>query len=135
MVLFSHAKFSEQVEESYIMTFDSQINLNKLETLIETPKRAIEFLTLAACETAKGSSRAALGLSGIAFKAGARSAMGTLWPVNEIADRELLDRFYRRLKETSIPKVKVLQRVQQEFITKGVPPHHWSPFLLIGNWL
>ncbi|MDF1881836.1 CHAT domain-containing protein, partial [Sulfurimonas sp. MAG313] len=41
----------------------------------------IEILSLSACQTAEGDDRSPLGLSGIALKSGARSVLGTLWPV------------------------------------------------------
>jgi CHAT domain-containing protein len=41
----------------------------------------LELLALGACETAAGDDRAALGLAGVAVKAGARSALATLWHI------------------------------------------------------
>ena len=54
--------------------------------------------------------RAALGLAGIAVKAGARSAIATLWTVNDPASAALVTEFYRQLENTEISKAQALQR-------------------------
>jgi len=100
-------------------------------------ERPIELLTLSACETAQGSDRAALGLAGVAVQAGARSALGTLWSVNDVAVAELVSEFYRQLHEQPVSKAVALQRAQLKFIADPSHRHpfYWSPLLLIGNWL
>ena len=60
-------------------------------------EQPLELLTLSACETAAGDDRAALGLAGVAIKAGARSALATLWSVNDEATTVLISEFYRHL--------------------------------------
>ena len=63
--------------------------MDRLEELIhigqfrETP---VELLTLSACQTALGDERAALGLAGVAIRAGARSALSTLWSVHDAVE-------------------------------------------------
>ncbi|MEH2332790.1 CHAT domain-containing protein [Nostoc sp.] len=39
----------------------------------------MELLVLSACKTATGDKRVALGLAGVAVRAGARSTLATLW--------------------------------------------------------
>ena len=51
---------------------------------------------LSACETATGDDRAALGLAGVALKAGARSAVASLWYVSDQASQALVIEFYTR---------------------------------------
>jgi CHAT domain-containing protein len=58
----------------------------------------LELLTLSACETAAGDDRAALGLAGIAIKAGARSALATLWNINDEASVDLVVDFTAGLR-------------------------------------
>ena len=45
----------------------------------------LELLVLSACETASGDEQAALGLAGVAMRSGARSAVGSLWPIPDEA--------------------------------------------------
>jgi CHAT domain-containing protein len=97
----------------------------------------IELLTLSACETAQGDDRAALGLAGVAVRAGARSALGTLWSVDDLAAAELITAFYRELRDAPVSKAVALQRAQREMIAdpNRRHPYYWSAFLLISNWL
>jgi CHAT domain-containing protein len=102
------------------------------------PPRAtpLELLILSACETASGDDRAALGLAGVALKAGARSALATLWYINDIASGELVAGFYRGLR-TGLSKAQALRQAQLSLADdpRYAHPAYWAPFLLIGNWL
>ncbi len=136
----SHGQFKSDPKESFVLTFDNKLNMNKLEQLISLSRfrdKPIELLTLSACQTAAGDDRAALGLAGIAVKAGARSAVATLWLINDLAASNLVSEFYRQLKETNTSKAQALRNAQIHLIsdTAYQHPYFWSPFLLIGNWL
>lgn len=97
----------------------------------------MELLTLSACQTAAGDDRAALGLAGVAVKAGARSALATLWFINDQATALLITEFYHQLRDPDLSKAKALQRAQLILLNdrRYQHPGYWSPFLLIGNWL
>ena len=97
----------------------------------------LDLLALSACETAEGDDRAALGLAGVAVKAGARSALATLWNVNDQAAAELIAEFYRQLRDPSVSRAAALQRAQVKILSDSRYDHAslWSPFLLINNWL
>ncbi len=136
----SHGHFKSDAQESFILSFDEKLNMNKLEQLIGLSRfreNPIELLTLSACQTAAGDDRAALGLAGIAIKAGARSAVATLWLINDQAASDLVAEFYHQLKETNASKAQALRNAQVHLIndTAYQHPYFWSPFLLIGNWL
>ena len=81
--------------------------------------------------------RAALGLAGVAVKAGARSAVATLWSVNDEASAGLIADFYRELKQPGVSRAVALQRAQVKLLSdpRYQHPGFWSPFLLINNWL
>jgi CHAT domain-containing protein len=51
-------------------------------------------MVLSACDTAEGDERAALGLAGVAVKAGARSVMASLWSVNDASTAKLVPLFF-----------------------------------------
>ena len=97
----------------------------------------LDLLTLSACETAAGDDRAALGLAGVAIKAGARSALATLWFINDKATSDLVIDFYRQLQDPSQSKAVALQKAQKQLIADAAYQHpgYWSPFLLLNNWL
>jgi CHAT domain-containing protein len=136
----SHGEFAGDAEDSFLLTYDGRLTLDQLADYVgryrfrETP---IELLTLSACETAEGNDRAALGLAGVAVRAGARSALGTLWSVNDAASAQLVTEFYQQLHDDSVSKATALRRAQLELEESGTYAHpfYWSPFLLISNWL
>ncbi len=92
---------------------------------------------LSACETALGDQRAALGLAGIAIKSGARSALGSLWKIDDEATSILVQAFYSELRASDVTKAEALRRAQQSLIEtdKFDHPSYWAPFLLVSNWL
>jgi CHAT domain-containing protein len=97
----------------------------------------VELLFLSACQTAAGDERAALGLAGVAVKAGARSALATLWHINDEASSLLVTEFYRLLARPGMSKAQALRLAQLAMLNdlRYRHPGYWSPFLLIGNWL
>ena len=104
--------------------------------LANTDLRKCFLVTLSACETAVGDDRAALGLAGIAIKAGARSAVATLWHVADKAAADLVSNFYRELQTSESSRAQALQRAQIALLDHPdyQSPFFWSPFLLINNW-
>lgn len=136
----THGQFSRDVSMSYVLTYDGRLSMNQLEQymgITAVRDKPIELLTLSACQTATGDDRAALGLAGIAVKAGARSALATLWFINDRASAELISEFYSQLRDPSLSKAKALQKAQLKLLSdrRYRHPVYWSPFLLIGNWL
>jgi CHAT domain-containing protein len=94
-------------------------------------------MVLSACDTAEGDERAALGLAGVAVKAGARSVMASLWSVNDASTAKLVPLFFVNLKNPNLSKAQALQQAQQLLLTDvGYQhPFYWAAFVLIGNWL
>jgi CHAT domain-containing protein len=136
----SHGQFDSDVQKTFLLTFDDKLTMDRLDQLIGVFKYRddpLELLTLSACETAAGDDRAALGLAGVAIKAGARSAVATLWQVNDEVSADLVVDFYRQLRDPSTSRALALQRAQLKVL--GDPrydhPGFWAPFLLINNWL
>lgn len=136
----THGKFSTEANDSYLLTFDGKLTMPRLDQLIglfRFRQEPLELLTLSACQTGVGDDRAALGLAGVALKAGARSALATLWFINDEASARLISEFYRQLREPSLSKAAALQRAQLRLLRDRVYEHpaYWSPFLLLNNWL
>jgi CHAT domain-containing protein len=136
----SHGEFGGDVDKTFLLAFDGKVTMDRLDRLIGVLKyrdEPLELLTLSACDTAEGDDRAALGLAGVAVKAGARSAVATLWSVNDEASAGLIADFYRELKNPNVSRGVALQRAQLKVLSdpRYEHPGFWSPFLLINNWL
>ena len=136
----SHGEFGNEVDKTFLLTFDDKLSLDRLNQMVGVFRfrdDPLELLTLSACDTAAGDDRAALGLAGMAIKAGARSALATLWNINDEASVDLVVDFYRELKEPSISRAVALQHAQLKMLSnpRYEHPGFWSPFLLINNWL
>jgi CHAT domain-containing protein len=73
----------------------------------------------------------------VAIKAGARSAIGTLWRVNDSAAAQLVVAFYEQLQDESVSRAVALQRAQTLLMQdlRYWHPGYWSAFLLISSWL
>ena len=136
----SHGEFEGDVKKTFLLTFDDKLTLERLDQFIgffRFRDDPLDLLTLSACETAAGDDRAALGLAGVAVKAGARSALATLWYINDQASSVLVAEFYRQLHDPSVSRSIALQRAQLKMINdpRYSHPCYWAPFLLINNWL
>ena len=136
----SHAVFTGDPNDSFLLAYDDRIGMERLSEIIghtRFHKDPIELLVLSACETAAGDHRAALGLSGVAIRAGARSAIGSLWSIADEAAYELVKEFYSQLKELSTSKAEALRQAQLKLLRSKdfSHPFYWSPFLMINNWL
>ena len=136
----SHGEFGNEVEDTFLLTFDEKLSLDRLNAMVGVFRfrdDPLELLTLSACDTAAGDDRAALGLAGMAIKAGARSALATLWNINDEATVDLVVDFYRELKNPQISRAVALQRAQLKLIEnpRYEHPGFWSAFLMINNWL
>lgn len=139
--LATHGQFSSKAEETFILTWDGEINVYELQDLLQTTvlsrNEPIELLVLSACQTAQGDKRAALGLAGLALRSGARSTMGSLWLVSDEATTDFMVHFYEQIAQPEITKAEALRRTQLWMLEKPKfeHPFYWAPFVLIGNWL
>jgi len=136
----THGWFASDTTQSYLLTYNGKLTINELDRLIglfRYRKDPLELLTLSACQTGIGDDRSALGLAGVAIKAGARSALATLWFINDEASATLVSEFYRQLRDPAQSKAQALQHAQQKLLEDRVYEHpaYWSPFLLLNNWL
>jgi len=89
----SHGQFGGDPQSTFLLAFDDKLTMDRLGQFIGLFKfrdNPLELLTLSACDTAEGDDRAALGLAGLAVKAGARSALATLWNINDPVSAELV---------------------------------------------
>ncbi|MDJ0573244.1 MAG: CHAT domain-containing protein [Pleurocapsa sp. MO_192.B19] len=141
--LATHGQFSSQAKDTFILTWDERINVNQLNDLLRNSElsneEAIELLVLSACETLTGDKRAALGLAGVAIKAGARSTLATLWRVNDEATSLLMAQFYQELakQNKTVTKAEAIRQAQLTLLKSDRfnRPYFWASYVLLGNWL
>ena len=117
---------------------------------------------LSACESAIGDDIAAeMGFAGLAVRSGVKSALASLWKVNDTATLALMTEFYSHLRSTPI-KAEALRQAQLAMIRKQIVvkngqlqgaersidlpdglkdsansdlshPHFWAGFTIIGS--
>ncbi|MBE9043500.1 CHAT domain-containing protein [Pleurocapsales cyanobacterium LEGE 10410] len=137
----THGQFSSSIENTFLLAWDERINIDELDNILQTrnpsQENAIELLVLSACETATGDERAALGLAGMAVRAGARSTLATLWSVNDRATAQLMSDFYHELSDKQLPKAEAVRQAQLSLLKDPWHKHpfYWAPYVLLGNWL
>lgn len=137
--LATHGEFSSRLEDTFILTWDNRITINQLNSLLQATdisrRRPIELLVLSACETAEGDERAALGLAGVAVRAGARSTIASLWPLNDAAAPQLMVQFYQNLANGNVTKAEALRQAQLSLLqSQYSQPYYWGAVVLVGNW-
>ncbi|NJL35383.1 MAG: CHAT domain-containing protein [Leptolyngbyaceae cyanobacterium RM2_2_4] len=85
-----------------------------------------------------GDRQAALGLAGVAVRAGARSTLTTLWQVSDEATALLMSRFYSELANSTVTKAEALRRAQLSILEIDRfrrHPFYWAAYVMVGNWL
>ncbi|EDX83577.1 tetratricopeptide repeat domain protein [Synechococcus sp. PCC 7335] len=137
--LATHGQFSSKAEDTFILTWNNQLQIRELERLLQQRElqTPVELLVLSACQTAKGDNRAALGMAGIAVRSGARSTIASLWSVQDRSTAELMSRLYQELNQTQTSRTEALRQAQLSLLNTPdyAHPYYWAPFVLIGSWL
>jgi CHAT domain-containing protein len=112
--LATHGKFSSQLDNTFLQAYNDRISVNDLSQWLQSDRtEPLELLVLSACETATGDQRAALGLAGMAIRAGARSTVASLWQVDDVATSVFMTRFYEALSARAGNKAQALQIAQK----------------------
>ncbi|OUC15145.1 MAG: hypothetical protein B0A82_08320 [Alkalinema sp. CACIAM 70d] len=158
--LATHAKFDEDLQQSHIQLWGSRLTLNDIGTL-RWYEPSVELVVLSACQTAKDSKDAELGFAGFAVRSGAKSALASLWSVNDAGTVPLMIQFYQQLHSAKTPiKAEALRQAQiamiqgklkiengqlvglgqsipllnkDQNITNLSHPYYWAGFTLIGS--
>ncbi|MGL5064379.1 MAG: CHAT domain-containing protein, partial [Microcoleus sp.] len=117
--LATHGDFQPGgAENSYIQFWDTKLRLNQLDELkLSNPQ--VELLVLSACTTAVGDEQAELGFAGLAFQAGVKSAVASLWYVSDAGTLGLMTEFYRQLRTAPI-KAEALRQAQLALLHQEV---------------
>ena len=124
----------------------------------------VELVVLSACETGLGTvirGEGVLGLQRAFQMAGARTAVTSLWKIDDAATQTMMIEFYRQLWDQRLGKAEALRQTQLAMLRRydpgtsklrprglklvgdddtptakpaGLPPYHWAPFVLSGEW-
>jgi CHAT domain-containing protein len=138
--LATHGQFSSRAKDTFILAADGRINVSELDNLLKSREQKrtepVELLVLSACETAAGDNRAALGLAGVALRAGARSTLASLWQIGDNSTALFIDEFYRQLiaGKTTAEALRLAQLTLLK-TPEYNRPMYWAPYVLVGNWL
>ncbi|MEY4520568.1 MAG: hypothetical protein RLZZ499_3168, partial [Cyanobacteriota bacterium] len=133
----THGQFGGTLENTFLQAYKSQISLNKLEEILSSrnisfPDDPIQLLVLSACDTAASNTRATLGMSGVAVKAGVSNVLGSLWSVNDQQIVSLVDGFYRNWIQDGLSESEALRQAQLDLIkSHNYHPSNWASMLLI----
>ena len=93
------------------------------------------IVVLSACETASGailSGEGVLSLARAFFAAGAKTVIGTRWPIRDNDAAALFDVFYQRLGEGSSLS-EALKLAKTQAIDAKRPPAAWASLVLLGD--
>ncbi|KAJ6575688.1 CHAT domain-containing protein [Mycena vulgaris] len=112
----------------------------ELETILHMNLSTAEFVFLAACQTAMGDSQLgneSFHLGGGFIAAGFRSAIGTLWSMNDWDGPLVAERIYSHLfragqQPQTSDTAEALQLAVQELKAQKVPYERWIPFIHMG---
>lgn len=163
--LATHASFPQTQngrKEAEIDLWNQSLSLNEFRSVKWYDRRQVELLVLSACESAIGDDIAAeMGFAGLAVRSGVKSALASLWKVNDTATLALMTEFYSHLRSTPI-KAEALRQAQLAMIRKQIVvkngqlqgaersidlpdglkdsansdlshPHFWAGFTIIGS--
>ncbi|NEP62142.1 MAG: CHAT domain-containing protein, partial [Symploca sp. SIO2G7] len=159
--LATHGEFRPgDPTNSYIQFWDRRITLDQLPSL-NLNEPPLDLLVLSACRTALGSREAELGFAGLAVQAGVKTAMASLWKVDDVGTAGLMTEFYANLRDSTM-RSEALRQAQLAMIqgkvtidarelawtggTLTMPPalfnetrtvldhpFYWAAFTLIGS--
>jgi CHAT domain-containing protein len=130
--LATHGEIGRRASDSFLLTWDGRIALDDLDRLVrEDAGAGLDLLALSACQTASGDDRAALGLGGVALRAGARQVLATLWYVSDAATATLAPAFYRGLASADAPQA--LRAAQRALAADPAFAHpaYWAPYVVV----
>lgn len=109
----THAEFLPGgPSQSKLYTGTGALSLSDFSSLRQRRQGVpLELFALSACRTALGDRDSELGFAGLALQAGSRSAIGSLWYVDDVATSAYYVLLYRYLK-AGLPKAEAMQQVR-----------------------
>jgi len=137
--LATHAEFNAGAPDNSFIIFGNgdKIRLNEI-TDWQIPN--IDLIVLSACQTGIGALGSGVEILGFGYqtqKAGIKTAIASLWNVDDVGTQALMEAFYKELKKGDVSSTEALNRAQVTLIKseKYNHPYYWSAFFAIGNGL
>jgi CHAT domain-containing protein len=142
--LATHAQFVDGTPDASFILFGNGDKVT-LREVKEWQLGNVDLVVLSACQTGLGGLGSGVEILGLGYQfqvAGSKSAIATLWEIDDGGTQVLMDKFYPALKQGT-PTAEALHQAQLKLInskpTNGQPdtsqPYYWSAFILIGNGL
>lgn len=166
--LATHASFRPgSIDNSFIQFWNQRLTFKQIAGIAHqlqwTQRPIVELLVLSACQTAVGNREAELGFAGLAIQSGVKSAVASLWSINDQATVGIMLNFYKFLLNAPT-KAAALRQAQLAMLRgdvklqnnqlilsadRQVPwpeteatkdrqvfshPHFWAAYTLVGNW-
>jgi filamentous hemagglutinin family protein len=163
--LATHGDFQPGTpDNSYIQLWgDEKLRLDQLRQMGWHQPPQVELLVLSACRTALGNLDVELGFAGLAVQAGVKSALASLWYIDDGGTLALMSEFYHHLSQPEVTiKAEALRRAQIALLRgqvqieqgqlrgtglpKPIPlppalpgnqdfshPYYWAAFTMIGS--
>jgi CHAT domain-containing protein len=118
MHVATHAEFLPGgPDQARIYTGTGPVSLKDFSRLRQQRSGSpLELFALSACRTALGDADSELGFAGLALQAGSRSAIGTLWYVDDVATSAFFLQLYRYLDQ-GMPKAEALRATRRAMAT------------------
>lgn len=94
-----------------------------------------ELVVLSACETGLGVLRNGEGVYGFQrafFEAGAHCLLCSLWKIDDMATKEMMQLFYS-FWLSGLSKRRAFKKAQQELRNSWPSPYYWGAFVMFGN--
>ncbi|KAJ7910843.1 CHAT domain-containing protein [Mycena leptocephala] len=123
--------------ESHLRLYGGKLELDKI---LRMPLPNAQFVFLAACQTAMGDAKLvneSFHLGGGFITAGFRSAIGTMWSMNDSDGPAVAEIVYSHLfregqQPTHTDSAEALHLAVKELKSRKVPYERWVPFIHIG---
>jgi CHAT domain-containing protein len=135
----THAEFNIGSPDKSKIFFGNG-DILQLNEITDLPLQNIDLIILSACQTGVGKLGDGVEILGFGYqvqKAGAKTAIASLWKVDDTGTQALMDAFYQELQSDNLAIAEALQKAQLKMI-RSSPYNHpafWSAFFIIGNGL
>jgi len=127
----AHGAFSSRDPDFSALTIDDdRLSVKDFEAL----RLGAQLVVLSGCETGRSATRGAdeiVGLTQALLQAGARSALVSLWSVDDESTAAFMRHFYAQLLQTT-NRAEALREAQALHRENYSHPFFWAPFVLVG---
>ncbi|WP_458627592.1 CHAT domain-containing protein [Winogradskyella sp. PC D3.3] len=130
----SHASANDSISP-WISFYNDKIELAQIYNFKSSP----DLVVLSACNTSLGKlyiGEGVMSLSRAFFSTGTHSVLPTLWEVNDKATLQILNSFYKNIKQGQNKSLS-LHNAKLKYIKNNslsaVSPYYWASFIMIGD--